>query len=131
MFARRILSRRATRGARGPARELRADADAALQTVGGFEHLEAQVAVERLFAGEEVAHDPGGARVALAADEGREPAVDEEDFARALERREFRERGLEVGERERRLPRRVEGAEARLDPALGQLPVVDELAEVP
>src|SRR5215207_1637847 len=130
-FARRSLSRRAARCARGLARDLRADADAAFEPVGRFEHLEAQVAVERLFAREEVADDAGGARVALPADEGREPAVDEEDFARALQRREFRERGLEVGERERRLPRRVEGAEARLDPALGQLLVIDELAEVP
>src|SRR5918993_4497534 len=111
MFARRILSRRATRGARGLARELLADADAAFEAVGGFQDLEAQVAVERLFAREEVADDPGGARVALPADEGREPAVDEEDFARALERRELRERRLEVGERERGLLRRVEGAE--------------------
>jgi L-ascorbate metabolism protein UlaG (beta-lactamase superfamily) len=95
----RILSRGAARGVGRLVRELLADADAALQPVGGFEHLEAQVAVERVVAREEVAHDKGGARVALPADEGREPAVDEEDFARALERRQFRERGLKVGER--------------------------------
>jgi hypothetical protein len=40
-----------------------------------------------------------------------------------------RERGLKVGERERGLLRRVEGAEGRLYPALGQLLVADELAK--